>query len=150
MKRWGRVYSLRFCPPMCISIWPAYFELIPPWGSSNCPSVFGQAWKRADSIQSTMTREWRTQVSEFLSPHRQLGAQLQRMPTVSRFGKSSPRCKTDHERRFIGQCLADLWDSAVPHNDNTPHRVTWRDTLKVLKYHQLHLCYMAKSLTINR
>lgn len=60
-------YSLSLRPAMCIWIWPAYFGLIPPRGSSNCPSVFGQAWKRADSIQSTMTREWRTQSLSFIS-----------------------------------------------------------------------------------
>lgn len=58
-------YSPRLRPAMCIKIWPAYFGPIPPRGSSNCPSVFGQAWKQADSIQSTMTREWRTQPLNF-------------------------------------------------------------------------------------
>jgi len=60
-------YSLRLRPAMYIWIWRTYFEMIHPQGSSNCSSVFRQAWKRADSIQSAMTREWRTQSLSFIS-----------------------------------------------------------------------------------
>lgn len=85
-----------------------------------------------------MTREWRTQ-SVISSSAAEV--ESQRMPAVSHFFSSDPKCKTDHERPFIGQWLGDLWDSEVPHNDNTVCHVTWTDALEVLKYYQLHLSH---------
>lgn len=95
--------------------------------------VFKVPWQESDAHSHRV-----------LSRHRQLRVESQRMPAVSHFFSSDPKCKTDHERRFIGQWLGDLWDSEVPHNDNTVCHVTWTDALEVLKYYQLHLSHIPK------
>lgn len=75
--------------------------------------VFKVPWQESDAHS-----RW------VLSPHRQLGAQLQRMPVVSRFCSGAPRCETGHKSCFIGQWLSDLWDSEVP-NNNVLHGACW-------------------------
>lgn len=92
--------------------------------------VFKVSWQESDAHSHRA-----------LSRHRQLQVESQRMPAVSHFFSSDPKCKTDHERPFIGQWLGDLWDSEVLHNDNTVGHVSWTDALEVLKYYQLHLSH---------
>lgn len=87
--------------------------MIPPRGSSNCPSVFGQAWKRADSIQSAMTWNWRTQSLYFIFTSAPGNATLAHAHPFSFLPKQS-------------QVLNVIWMSFISvfviygkHNDNT-------------------------------
>lgn len=135
-------FILRGSDRRCVSpSVPAYFGLIPPRGSSNWPSVFGQAWKRADSIQSVMTREWRTRPPKFFYLHigsweQRLRRHAIRIAFLQRRG--SLNAKRGRERCFIGQWPADLWDTTTKHSA-AYSCVAWRTALKVLKFHQLYL-----------
>lgn len=110
-------YSLMLRPQMCIWIWSASFWTDP----SNQPSVFGQAWKSADSIQSVMTREWRTQPQSVISSSaaasgvpthaRRLTFLQQRSQMQDRPWKALHRSMA---RWFMRQWSTAQWQHSVP------------------------------------
>lgn len=134
IERWGRVYSfpLICCPfilwgsdQRCVSRSSLHIlDGSLPGVPQTAPLCLGKL-ERELIVFKVPWQESDAHGRWVLSRHRQLGAQHQRMPAVSRFRSSSPRCKTGHERCFIGQWLRNLWDSEAPHHDNTLHGALW-------------------------